>query len=209
MNGLSSISEKIQWFGNDGGPMLILPREAFCFWEGTNNPSGGRIINSDFLPLYGSIYTDYDRACNAKYPAEFLQVGSSWGLAISETGASAAWLNVLDSNTRVAVCMMWGDDDSPRRLREIYSQVPECEWQINCDFAPIKLGELLLMHAACASEINTHITRSDGLAVIGDALVETIPAALVRIDSCVVELPDEEALISFHRFQKATNSSGL
>ena len=54
------------WFANDGGPLIILPRELLEYWEGTDPPSAGRVIETtadDFLDEFAG--TDYARACAA------------------------------------------------------------------------------------------------------------------------------------------------
>ncbi len=190
------------WFLNDGGPLIVIPKEALAFWEGADEPAGGRVVEISTPSIMGGVATDYDRACNANWPAELLTIGPSWGLAISaETTASASWLDVLEPDTRIVVCIMFANEDSDRWLHEVYSHVPKTDWLLNAEAAPVLSTELILMHAVSASEANL-LHKDVERAVIGDAILESTPGTSVRIDSSVVDLPDE-ALLSFHRFRKA------
>ncbi len=50
------------WFEHDGGPLILLPREALSFWEGIEPPSGGRVVEAAARWENQEIATDYDRA---------------------------------------------------------------------------------------------------------------------------------------------------
>jgi hypothetical protein len=74
-------------FANDGGQLIVLPRELLEYWKGTD----GRPVRED-LP-FG---LDYVRACDAAYPAALAKVGPGFGLVIGsqEHVSPAQWLRL-------------------------------------------------------------------------------------------------------------------
>src|SRR5687767_149537 len=71
------------WFANDGGPLIILPRELLGYWEGSDPPSNGRVIETTAdgcLEEFAG--TDYARACAAGGWISIIPVGPGHGIVL-------------------------------------------------------------------------------------------------------------------------------
>ena len=87
-------------FGNDGGPLLVLPGEALAYWEGAEPPSGGRVVTANTRWDDQEIATDYDRACDVGEYSELLQVGPSWGVVLGQADFTCdLWLRLSNLDT--------------------------------------------------------------------------------------------------------------
>src|SRR5207249_653912 len=55
-----------KWKCVDGGPRVLLPAELLRTWEGSDQPSGGRVVATDFRVdgNHSRPATDYDLACS-------------------------------------------------------------------------------------------------------------------------------------------------
>lgn len=188
------------WFANDGGPLLVLPREAAPYWEGGDVPSGSRVVEANFR-WDTDIATDYDRAWDIEELAGLLDVGPSWGLVLDDDIPSAAWVKMPESETFCIVRVYYANDGSDEAILKAYSSRSEANWKRITSNLSVELGELVLLHAA--GRLDEYITekKSDdsGLAVIGDAIVFNTKPGKYCVDICEVELEDE-AHFSFFRF---------
>ncbi len=160
--------QRAQWsipFANDGGPLIVLPRELLGDWQGTL----GESLDESFP--FGP---DDTRACEAPYPAGLLKVGTGFGLVIGAQDhiVTAHWLRLPEQQGCVLVCWSYADDGAPRKIyRQLQNhQLTWCQFRQK---AQIASGNLVLFHAASPGnqireldpfrEINEY-------AVIGDAL---------------------------------------
>ena len=202
----------IKWFGNDGGPLIVLPREALPFWEGGEVPSNGRIVEAEFRYLWlpGSPEppaTDYDRACDVVEWAKILGVGEHWGVVLVEDATTDAWLR-LDNPTAVIARAIGGAQAaiSDEDIYQIYASQSGAIWQPLHAPVTVGQGDLLLMHAAesgaAAGSYPQEIRIEDeGYGCIGTALVCRVQPGEYQIESC--EVSDEEQInFIFVRFQK-------
>lgn len=189
----------LRWFENDGGPLLILPREALACWEGSKSPSSGRHVEAAFRADTGSAATDYDRACDVTDAAAILDVGASWAMVISEPAPSVAWLTGTASRECVAVNFDYGDDSGLGSLLDAYTRVSADEWRRLGTGVTIGSQELLLMHAASSDEVRIGSSRTDGNAIIGEALPIAVVEGRYVVQVATVETVDTGLV--FYRFQ--------
>ena len=188
------------WFDNDGGPLIVLPREAVQSWQGSHEPSGGRVVEATLRwRLNSDAATDYDRACDVNNPAAVLDVGSSWGLVLNDI-SSAAWMQPVVDQPFFIVHVEYADDSSDEAIFEAYTTCNQADWK-RIGEVPSESGDLILMHAGSRGD-RLGIERSPtniGPALIGDAITLTTTPGRYSIEMGDVEVPDE-ALFTFFRF---------
>src|SRR4051794_35201939 len=84
-------------FANDGGPLIILPRELLPSWEGADKPSGRRVITTKADEWLGEFAgTDYARACAAGGWVSTIPVGAGHGIVLGaeDDFQSVRWLRL-------------------------------------------------------------------------------------------------------------------
>jgi hypothetical protein len=59
---------RVRWIQTDGGPFIWLPYEQRAGWQGSDPPSGGRIVKATFRWDGQELASDYDAACDAAHP---------------------------------------------------------------------------------------------------------------------------------------------
>ncbi len=183
---------KIGQFGNDGGPLIVLPREAAPFWEGTSPPSDGRVVETDYRWDDQEIACDYDLACAVEAWMELTAVGSSWGLILPEEADAIAWLPLDTANPPEAFAVIrtsW-DNKNPAEIRALYAAQPEESWTLLSASLTISSEEMLLHHAADSAAFCEELPW-DSTALIGSALVLRIAPGIYEAHTCEVSLPAE------------------
>ena len=90
------MSKDLKWICGEstGVPFLLCPVELADEWEGSQEPSNGRIVEANFR-AFGpdSIATDYDRACDAASDyINLIQIGNSTALVLGEENRGATWI---------------------------------------------------------------------------------------------------------------------
>ena len=189
----------LQWFVNDGGPLLVLPREALPFWEGSEPPSGERVVEAKFRWGY-DIATDYDRACDVEEWVAPIDVGPSRGIVLGGEETNAAWLNPPQAEAFLIVRLIYADDDSEAKIPGLYEGQRDEDWVRMGAILEAEHGDLVLFHAASAGlEVEEKPGSSDRIIVIGDAIPFPAGSGSYTVDTCEVVLP-EEAHYIFHRF---------
>lgn len=162
-------------FLNDGGPLLVLPRELLSHWNGIN----GTPVSHDFP--FGA---DYARACEAAYPAELIRVGPGVGLALGAQDIiyPAHWLRLPEEPGALLVGWAYGDDESNSSLVK-YLRTESPAWSR----LPLRMslidGGMILFHAGTAGEDVAEAAGSgEGQAVIGDGIPIRLGAGDYAID---------------------------
>jgi hypothetical protein len=196
-------------FWNDGGPLLIVPEAAIPHWEGTDAPSGGRVVAAESRwSAPDAPATDYDRACDGDpASATALQVGPAWGVVLGTAAAqSALWLRGRVADEVYAVGIEAVDDNRPERLLDLAAGRPPSVWQQLVADAAVGPDGLLMAHAASrlteVRELSALITDTGEEvqgAVIGDGLRFRLTAGRYTVATCDVATPAGEYL-TFVRF---------
>lgn len=139
------------WFANDGGPLIVLPRELLAYWDGTDPPSDGRIIiprNSGF-DFAG---TDYGRACDAEAEgwATVLAVGPGFGVVVGaqDDAQGVFWLRFAETPGAILIIPIAAEEDSDRLLVDEIRQLSDEDWLMVCAPLRVESNELVLLHAA-------------------------------------------------------------
>lgn len=172
-------------FANDGGPLLVVAEDVVRVWEGTQLPSGGRVVAAAFrwnepdLPA-----CDYDLACDVNELAAVIDVFGSWALVFGEA-QSAVWLTGASEREFHAVGIEHLDDERPELLRELAAE-PVAWRELR---ARVRVGPagLLLAHAggvlAETNELPAFGAADTDVrpAAIGDGLRHRVPAGDYRV----------------------------
>lgn len=148
---------------NDGGPLIVLPRELLAAWSG----SEGEPTSQEFP--FGP---DYARACQADHPAALLQVGSGFGLVVGaqEHLYPVHWIDLPAQEGVALVGWMYGDDDANFEVAALLEQDGP-GWRCLDPRIDLLGGELLLLHAAdIGSDLDELETFGELQAMIADAI---------------------------------------
>jgi hypothetical protein len=181
----------LRQFANDGGPLIVLPREAASFWEGSAPPSNGRVIEARFRWNDDAFATDYDRACDVEEWAAILEVGLSWGLVLGGEDTADGWLQPNAPDTLALVRTAWSDLLSDEEIPKLYEALAEQRWKRLHSGLLITHGDLLLMHAASTgSEVREKEADNPSLVTIGDAMPYHARPGLYSVDLCEVIEPE-------------------
>ncbi len=158
-------------FANDGGPLIALDAALAAQWTGNRSPD-----YRDPIPP-GS---DYERACNAGFPADLLKIGDSTGVVIgAQEGISTAWWYPLAGDVLCLVGSVFGDQASDAQLTRMLGDDRSGDWQHLGAFT-VQSGQVLLMHAASEGALVT-IDPATSHAAIEDAVSASLPMGTYRL----------------------------
>jgi hypothetical protein len=203
---VSNLVETICWFDHEGGPLILLPRETLPFWEGSDPPSGGRVVEAVSRWDNQKEATDYDRAGDVMAWAEVLTVGeNSWGMVLPEDAGGIALLTLEENlNTFAIIQSHLFDTDTLLGYRSAFAEaVQDSEnWTTLHDNLLILEGDLLLMHTASRGDEIREVAWNRA-AQIGNGQVLRAPVGSYSLDQYLVSESDENAAGPiFTRFQR-------
>jgi hypothetical protein len=138
---------------NDGGPLLVLPRDLVGYWDGAHPPADGRVIETEadsYLDEFA--HTDYARACSVTHTPGVLEVGSGQALVLpqwDEQMGTVSLLRLPESAGPMLVIDMDSRDGQVAALvlAELSSDL-DAGWEVAIPEFAVDCQELLLMHAA-------------------------------------------------------------
>ncbi len=120
---------QFNWTDTSGGPLLLLLGELMPLWEGTNVPSGGRVVNARFsLEGIGTPATDFDRACDVEGDLGLINVGEGQGLVLGGELMPTAWWPADGSESGGTLIRQnyTSDDDD---VIQAVSELPDHLWE--------------------------------------------------------------------------------
>lgn len=177
--------------------MLVLPREAFCYWEGGDIPSGGRRVEARFR-WDTEVATDYDRACDVDEWAAILQVGPAWSLVLGSEVQSVRVLNTPQTSDLLVVNTVYSDPISPDSFLDLFAQIDPGSFHKLGSGLAVREGELLLVHAAVSSRDSYREITYPAVTYIGDVSRIIVSPGLYDIDYATCEI----AGAAFHVFSR-------
>jgi hypothetical protein len=188
-------------FVNDGGPLLILPRELLNHWDGANTSSDKKLIpkkDKDF-PFAG---TDYARACAAQNWVAPVEVGKGYGIVMGAEDHiyTARWLRLPDNKGCLVAGCVVGEENSDNLLIEALKEsIPE--WQRKDNQLSLTEGDLILMHAASPGKTIAEYNepKKQGIIGIGEGIPFRLSPGNYVVEESFIVLPDgsEYALCRF------------
>lgn len=86
---------QFDWITCDGGPLLLIEEKYLQFWEGSEAPTNGRIVEANFR--WGlEVATDYDKACDVEDWLGLIDVGEGKALVLGDEPNSTTWLDLKE-----------------------------------------------------------------------------------------------------------------
>lgn len=184
------MTSSLRWFVNDGGPLVVLPREALTSWRGDASASRGRA-------------TDYERACEVDDWIAPVETASGPVLVLGGDRTNAAWVPLAEEGAHLLARVIYADDDSLEKISALYEAAREGDWVRHGFTLDCAGGELLLLHAATdGAEVEEETAADDEPAYIGDVVALPAGPGRYAAETCEVVLPDEGHYI-LHRFRRA------
>lgn len=142
----------LSWVTCDGGPHLLIPEELGALWEGTNAPSGGRVVNAHFRwsAEPGAVATDYDAACDINNLIGVIPVGAGAALVLGDEVPMSTWVpSMLFVGGLIVVPMTWPNHRMPeQRLLTVVDAVERSAFTHAGLTLPPSSGQFILC-AAC------------------------------------------------------------
>ena len=108
----------LTWVTCDGGPHLLIPEELGALWEGSDAPSGGRVVNARFRWSAdpGALATDYDAACDVNELVGVIPVGAGAALVLGDEVPMSTWVpSTLFAGGLIVVPMTWPHPGMPEQ----------------------------------------------------------------------------------------------
>lgn len=135
--------------GTDGGPLLLIPGRHLLEWEGSDPPTGGRVVQATFRCADPDMpATDYDLACDVREYLGVIPVGAGTALVLGGEPLPAWWAARPDGG--ILVRWIYGDDTLSTRdaTRTVVEDIPEALWQPEEFDFTVPEGLLYLMDSA-------------------------------------------------------------
>lgn len=160
---------------NDGGPLIVLPRELLAAWSGC----WGEPPSQEF-----EFGPDYTRACQVDHPAALLDIGTGSGLVIGaqEHLYPVQWVDLPEMGGVALVGWMWGDDDVEDEVAALLLHHGP-QWRCLNPRINLPGGELVLLHAASSgSDVDEIETFGELQAMIADAIPMRLEPGAYRLE---------------------------
>jgi len=178
------------WFLNDGGPLLVIPRDLLVEWSGVEKPRDGRVITTSLdadLGEFGG--TDYARACAAPDRVSLLPIGNRWVVVLGshEPVDSARWLYFRAESYAIAVLSFQAQADTDTVFLDAVGRM-----QVWHDIAPslhVPCGDLILMHASSPGWSVIDVGERD-YATIGYYIAQRVEPGVYAVEEATLTLPD-------------------
>lgn len=178
---------KYQWVRSDGGPLMVLERRLLSHWEGSDAPSGGRIVEAE--SRWGlDVATDYDRACDVSDWIDSIRVGDGEALIFGGDESAATWLP--GEYGADGVVIRWEFADSEDGVMESARAWASSELK----------GTEISFSSQTSSLVLFAATETGEQQPIYPRLEFTIPAGSYSI--CTSPIENERMFIICHRFHR-------
>ncbi len=183
-------------FQNDGGPLIAFDAGFADQWHGNTSDDYSNPIPPG---------SDYERACNARGPADLLQLADGVGVVIgTRDGITTAWWLPLKSGGLYLVGCVFGERARDRDLEGILAQDSSENWQ-PLGTVDVKSGRLLLLHAASEGATVT-IDPAAPHACIEDAVSASLKPGRYEVSCRVVSL-EGRGLYTVVKWQPAVRAA--
>jgi hypothetical protein len=166
--GMSGLPWWSQTFANDGGPLLALPHELVGHWLGTRN--------------------DYDRACDARCPFDFLSAGPGWVVVMTSPGTMIYEANWLRLDGQPGITLVGWDSGAEDERDWLLARLARSGvgWHRHRPRMAVASGVLLLQHAA-GSAANVRFAPEDESACIGQVVPVGIKPGRYALETATID----------------------
>ena len=194
-------------FANDGGPLLLAPREPRPQWDGVAPPIGGRVVDAASRTV-SPVATDYDRACDVEEGAALLPAGDGWVVVLTAS-AEGVWHPAPPAGVvAIAIGIQdWAEQTTPDNVAALYNGVASRAWTVLGEAVTIGEGGVALLHAGGVRGQDTeHAHDAEyernsgerGLVFIGDAIVYPVQPGTYRLEAYEHLVPSTPTTLGEH-----------
>ncbi len=136
---------KFNWISADGGPLIVLEQKYLENWEGSDEPSNGRIVEANFR--WGlDIATDYDRACDIEDYLGLINVGKGEAIVLGGDELATTWFPLSEDQAGFLIRWNYGNSEFDV-INAAKSLINEAGKDENIEFT-VKDSNLILFAAA-------------------------------------------------------------
>lgn len=176
-------------FANDGGPLMISPRDPAPLWQGSELPAAGRTVSAVSRTVHAAA-TDYDRACDVADGAALLEAGEGWVIVLQAEG-EAFWLPTAPRD--VIAVAIGAESNAPTSAADasaLYERFAHEVWTPLGADLPVGEGGLALLHAGgwrgsdreWPHDASPAAEGASACVHIGDAITYPVPPGRYRAE---------------------------
>lgn len=151
-----------EWITSEGGPLLLLPEKYLDAWEGTDEPSNGRVVEAQFRRDPDISATDYDRACDVEDFLGVIDVGEGQGVIFGDEPLMTTWLPSTTEDGGMFV--RWVEAESEADLIEFATSFSQTDFHDTSVSITVDDSDLILFAAYEAGRDNFEVRLRIGLA---------------------------------------------
>jgi hypothetical protein len=176
-------------FMNDGGPLIVLPRELLSAWLGIDRSPdmAGTVLANGGYEFEG---TDYERACAAGDRSAVIPVGNGHGLVLGSSMQvhDVQWLHAPSITGEMLIMPEDTLDHFERDLVKSLQAVTERDWRRIFEGFHVNDHDLILMHAS--NNASRIVERRNGpYASLGDGVPHRVRPGRYHIEDLDLVLP--------------------
>jgi hypothetical protein len=167
-------------FANDGGPMIVIPRELMPAWHGADWTPGA---DTRFEPHDPRSNTHYSWACACSDWIAVLpfETGQVIVLNAGEQVENLRWLRLAREPRPLLIG--WVEDDEQQTVLDALRSHDDLDWEVLAADFHLQSDELVLMHGACTgTEVREMTESADGLVGIGEAIPCRLGRGTYRVE---------------------------
>lgn len=183
---MSDSTFQFNWVSGDGGPLILMEQQYLANWEGSDEPSNGRVIEANSRWVL-DVATDYDRACAIEDYLGLINVGKGKAIVLGGDEMSTTWVPLYKNNEGMLIRWIFGNSESEvvEFAKFLLDEVGKDE---NIEFT-VEDSELVLFVAA-----------ESGNDKIYPRLKFSLSKGTYRIST--IESEDEQTSVICHHFSK-------
>jgi hypothetical protein len=177
---------KFQWVNCDGGPLILIEEKYLSNWEGSEEPSNGRVVEAN--SRWGlEMATDYDRACDVEDYLGLINVGEGKAVVLGGDEMPTTWLALTENQEGFLIRWFYGESefDVVGAAKSLSDELGKDE-----DFEFVVGNSDLILFAAAESADDKVYHRLKFNLANGNYKISTI------------EYENEQTSIVCHRFRK-------
>ncbi|HEX8288441.1 MAG TPA: Imm21 family immunity protein [Pyrinomonadaceae bacterium] len=151
-----------EWITTEGGPLLLLLEKHLDAWDGTDEPSNGRIVEANFRWNPDISATDYDRACDVDDFLGVIDVGEGQGIVFGDKPLMTTWLPLTTELGKMFV--RWVEAENEADLIEFATSFSQTDFHDTLVSITVEDSDLILFAAYEAGRDNFDVRLRIGLA---------------------------------------------
>lgn len=182
---MSDSSFQFNWVSGDGGPLILMEQQYLANWEGSDEPSNGRIVEAN--SRWGlEVGTDYDLACDVEDYLGLINVGDGKALVLGGYELATTWFPLLENQEGILIRWVYGNSES-----EVIDFAK---------FLPVEKNAESIKFVVEDSELVLFVAAESGNDKIYSRLEFSLSKGTYGIST--IESEDEQTSVICHHFRK-------